>query len=252
MGIFNYFQGELKTVKDENRSKDERINTLEKSHDEQAREITRLQTVNKSLKDANEDLIYQVDAANQYSRRDNIKIFGIPFTKGENLFPIIKKTVNHLGVSLEEKDISVAHRLNTKDTRVEGDKSAIIVKFVRREKKNEVFLAKKKLRTEPLNEYGDLRIYEDVTPLRNRMLYHLRNRKNSDGSKKFAYTWTRDGRIHWRSEEEARKTPQPPAHAVNTPKDLAKLGFSQQEIYDIVNNVRTAAPTTDVTGQTQN
>ena len=68
-------------------------------------------------------------------------------------------------------------------------------------------------------------IYEDVTPLRSRIMYELRNR----GDKKaFKYVWSRGGRIYCRVTDDADKT------TINNPQDLLKVGFTNQEIEDII------------------
>ena len=74
-------------------------------------------------------------------------------------------------------------------------------------------------------------MYEDVTPLRSRIMYALRHRNNKTA---FKYVWSRGGRIYARTQDQAAQDPQPPPLTVNTPDDLAKLGFSEQEIEDII------------------
>lgn len=222
----------------------EELKTRDDLIEKQDTRIAELEQKNVELVKQNTDLVYQLDGASQYNRRDNGKVFGIPYTKDEKPNEIVKEICKHLDVPLTDNDISVAHRLFTKDKRVEGDTPAIIVKFARRDKKNEFYNAKKKLKTSPMAKYPNLAIYEDLTPLRNRMLYQLRNRKDeTTNKKKYMYTWSREGRIYWRTESEAQQTPQPKPHAVNTPDDMKTLGFSDVEIYNIVNNIRPDAPT---------
>ena len=83
-------------------------------------------------------------------------------------------------------------------------------------------------------------IFEDVTPLRSRILYHLRNKENANKEKVYKFVWSREGRIYCRTEEESKRQDKPKPHVVNRPADLANLGFSEKEIDDIVNNRRSS------------
>ena len=120
---------------------------------------------------------------------------------------------------------------------------SIIMRTNRRTIKYELMDKRKQLRINAHPDYPNVAIYEDVTPLRSRMLYALRNRRDQHGNKYYKFTWTREGRIYCRTEEESR-TLQPNGkqarpHVVNRPQDLAKLGFSKQEIENIIYNRRT-------------
>ena len=234
--------GELK-VKHANdlQIRDDKIFDLQKT-------VTDRDTTISNLQKDNKEMLYQQDALSQYNRRDSIKLFGIPHNQTENINDIVKDVAKHLGVDLEDKDISIAHRLFTRDQRNETSHSstdrqnkpppAIIAKLALRNKKNQIYEAKKKLRITKFPKYPNLAIYEDITPLRNRILYKLRNKKDQLDNKVYKFTWTRDGRIYWRTDAESRMDPQPKPHAVNRPDDLKDLGFSEEEIYKIVYNLK--------------
>ena len=74
------------------------------------------------------------------------------------------------------------------------------------------------------------------------MLYALRNRKNEDGTKTYKFTWSKEGKLFCRTEEQAKPTG--PGHklprpgVVNKPKDLLKLGFTEQQVQEIILNKR--------------
>ena len=208
----------------------------------------------KVIMDENVELRNQVDNASQYTRRDNIKIVGIPVTENEDVSKIVIAVAKHNGVNLEEKDISIAHRINTKDDRedptevnTQGRKKkipSIICRLVNRTKKAEIIDTKRQIKMKPDAPYPEAAIYEDVTPLRSRMLFALRNKMESDGKKKFKFVWTRDGRICARTEEESQRKnesgqpAQPRPHFINTPQDLLKEGWNAQEVHDIIHNIR--------------
>ena len=62
-------------------------------------------------------------------------------------------------------------------------------------------------------------------------MYALRHR---DDKKAFKYVWSKGGRIYTRTHDEAAQDPQPKPHILNTPDDLAKLGFSEDEIETLI------------------
>jgi hypothetical protein len=88
----------------------------------------------------------------QYSRRDCVEIRGVPLKRGlrsgeENTDRIVMKVAATVGVEIEEKDISISHRLKTSES-YRGDKlqpPPIIVKFTRRVTKENFYKAQKKL-----------------------------------------------------------------------------------------------------------
>ena len=140
--------------------------------------------------DENVILRNQVDNASQYTRRDNIKIIGIPPTEDEDVNKIVIAVAKHNGVTLEEKDISIAHRINTKDDKedpndlnAQGRKKkipSIICRLVNRTKKAEIIATKRQIKAKPGAPYPEAAIYEDVTPKIIRMLFALRNKLGSD------------------------------------------------------------------------
>ena len=72
----------------------------------------------------------------QYSRRECVKIQGIPVSEQEDTNKIVMKMGELMGIEIKKDDISVSHRLPTSH-KYKGKKTvpAIIVKFVRRDAK---------------------------------------------------------------------------------------------------------------------
>ena len=189
------------------------------------------------------DLQDQTDASSQYNRRDNFKITGVPHNNGEDLLAIIKEATKHIGREIDEKEISDFHRL-PKQSSGSGDTNTppIIVRVNRRCVKHEILGKKSHLRSHPHPSYPNLGFYEDLTPLRSRMLYALRNRKTQGGNKVYKFTWSKQGRIFCRTEQQTipsgpdRKIPKP--SVVNKPSDLINLGFTQEEVNEIISPKR--------------
>ena len=140
------------------------------------------------------------DALANHSRRDNLKIEGIEFTDGEDTNQIIKDIAKYGKVELEEAEISASistsHRLgSTKpDNAIPGQATtkkkipSLFVRFNQRDVKTKFFDARKNLANNPEcpAKYKAIAIYEDVTPLRSRIMYELRQRGDKQA---FKYVW---------------------------------------------------------------
>ena len=190
---------------------------------------------------------FNIDAQAQYNRSENIKIHGIEYKKGEDTNEIVKDVAKHCGVEINDIDLSTSHRLMSKeemnsqihpsnrDTKI----PVIIARINRRDLKAKLLEAKKNItiNTNCPDHLKKALIYEDVTPLRSRIMYHLRQRNNKEA---FKYVWSKGGRIYARTPEDAAlpRDEQPRPFIINTPDDLEKVGFRKDEIEDIINNVR--------------
>ena len=106
---------------------------------------------------------FQTDNIGQYNRRDNIKIIGVPYTADENLIEIAQNIATHIGVNVDNNAISAIHRLPTKDDSIAAP--SIIMRLNRRTIKHELMDNRKNLRSNPHQQYPNIAIYEDVTPL---------------------------------------------------------------------------------------
>ena len=70
----------------------------------------------------------------QYARRDCLEITGIPVVPNDSPALLVEEMSEIMGVNLNKNDISIAHRLPpTKKV-----KDRLIVKFTRREKRDEI------------------------------------------------------------------------------------------------------------------
>jgi hypothetical protein len=123
----------------------------------------------------------------QYSRREILRVTGVPYNQGEDTTDLMIRIANSLGVYISRSDISVSHR---NGRRVEGTPRPILCKFVRREIKNQI-LANRYLagniRTD--DEGKPVRIYIDeaLTTMRANICRKLREEK--------VQHHTRDGKI---------------------------------------------------------
>ena len=134
-----------------------------------------------------DDMANQIDNAQQYSRRDNIKIIGIEPKTNEDVEQIVIDVVKDAGLDITKDDISIAHRINTKGDTTSNNETnshgkpkkipSIIARIKSRKLRNQIFQARKTLHENTAPKHSGGRIYDDLTPLRSRILFALRNRK---------------------------------------------------------------------------
>lgn len=123
------------------------------------------------------------DDLEQYSRRANVRLFGIPEESGENLFTIMTTLFQmRMGINgFKMEDIDRVHRIGTSK---QDKPRPVLLKFVSHRSKVLVLKNRKSLKGSGIN------IKEDLTKVRY-ALYQM-------AVKKFGatHTWTMDGKIH--------------------------------------------------------
>ena len=191
-----------------------------KKLDDTSKEMKRetAQTVNQ-VKEEVQAQKFELDKLEQYGRRDNIKIFGIPPEENENTNQLVVDLAADIGVSISSNDISVSHRLP--GGRNDRPKP-IIVKFVRRDTKSSIMKRKKELKKKENRK--EVYVQEDLTPLRSKIFKELK--RDRDNIKR---VWTVDGKINCIIEEgqyEVKKI-------INSPYDLVKVGWSAEKINEL-------------------
>jgi hypothetical protein len=155
-----------------------------------------------------------VEDLNQYQRRNNLEIHGVP-EDGQNVYDTVFSLCNALEVPLEEKDIDVAHRL---PTRKEDMEKPILVRFVNRWKKEEILMAKKRKPSLTSSDIGirkpARRIYinEHLTAY-----YKMLHKKARDLRPNVKYVWVKDCKVY------ARKTDDSMAIWVKNENDIQNL-----------------------------
>ena len=162
----------------------------------------------------------EVDRLEQYSRRENVRVFGLPEGAGkiEDTSAEVVRLAADMGLHMTKENISVSHRL---PGRGKGPRP-VIVKFVRRSTKVEMLRAKKKLKN--VDGRSQVFVEEDLTPLRSRMMRAVRQ----DPATKSA--WSIDGKIFCIF----RKNGKEEKISVESADDQKKLGFSSGKIKDIL------------------
>lgn len=122
-----------------------------------------------------------IDDLQQYSRRNSLRVNGIPETRGENTTELIKTMVKEkLGTVLEDRDIDRSHRVGKPST---GKTRSIIVKFTSYQPRSAVIKNRRKLKGESIN------IKEDLTQKKQELLVLTSRRPGVISA------WSNDGRI---------------------------------------------------------
>ena len=160
-------------------------------------------------------LLQESNEKNQYDRRECLEIRGIPQPddgRPESTDQIVKNVGNLVDVDITDQDISVSHRLPQRQRRSNGKMSRrnvgpppIIVKFTRRNIKERLYGARRKLSDSTTSDLGYIeenKIYlaESLTEM-NRELFRACFSVKKELQYKFI--WTQNGRIFLRENKES-------------------------------------------------
>ena len=160
-------------------------------------------------------LTYDNDRLEQYTRRENIRIFGVQSETGESSDSVEKKALEVMkatGASVSSNDIAACHRVG----RPKNGSQPIIVRFVSRKKRAEVMRNKRHLKDQ--RQQKKTFITDDLTGHRLKLFHYVKDLNQIEK------VWTVDGKIFC-----VRKTapgvadPQKPI-VVENADDLFKLG----------------------------
>ena len=143
-----------------------------------------------------------VEEREQYLRRDCLVISGIPKTPEENTDEIVKEVATLMDVDLDVSDISISHRLPTKSA---SSYPNIIVKFTRRECKDNIYRQRKRLKEYTISDInlgrvaGNKIFISESLTANNKQLFDkcLEYKKEH----RYKYIWTWHGKIFLRKDE---------------------------------------------------
>ena len=165
----------------------------------------------------------QNDKMEQYSRRENVKVYGMKEREGEkegDLISLLEEVGTAMEVEVDSKAISAIHRLGRKE---QGTRP-VIVRFSNRRERSKLLDKKKSLKDNqcvkdnPRLE-NHVSISEDLTPARRKLLTKVRETERVE----FAYV--KDGAI-------LAKLRRGPFVRVEDPDDLFKLGIEDVNYRD--------------------
>ena len=175
------------------------VRQLEENVEQNSKKLSNLQSSDQNLQFELNHLITKCksleehcDLLEQYTRRTNIRIFGIPENTRENTNEHVKAFCkDHLIIKLKDGDISRSHRLGKHKLHNRSHPRPIIVRLVQHNKKVEILKQKRLLRSKRL-PYS---MQEDLTEKRRSIVRYLRDEDVRDVISK---VWTIDGVIFFR------------------------------------------------------
>lgn len=169
-----------------------KLNTLEKQNDGLRKENEVLVKANDDLQKRVTKLESAVDAAEQYSRRNCLRISGYEERALENTDTIVFEIANAIGVDLDVRDVDRSHRLGKPGTAAEPQTKSrdIIVKFSTYRLRNKFYKARTLTKDKG---YKGVFVNEDLTRSRSKLLYEAPGRRVKSGQLKSA--WSSDGTV---------------------------------------------------------
>ena len=121
---------------------EKKIVALEKSNAELAKENHFLRQESSRVSNSLNQMKAALDDQEQYIRRDCLEIRGVPTSSSEDTNEIVKNIGSLVNVCIEDKDISISHRIKSGTSAI----SPIIVKFTRRGVRDNLYKARTKLK----------------------------------------------------------------------------------------------------------
>lgn len=197
----------LQTSQDELMTK---LGEVEKDNAQLKVECEKLKKINIELGNRVGGLEYEIAELQQYTRNQNIEIRGIPMTRNEDVYVVLKAVAQALGVAFNRDTISVAHRLPT--PRGKSFHPSIVVQFTSRTTRATWIDAAKQKRISTTDlaaslPAGPVFVVDHLTA-RNKGILGQAKYQVKQGN--LAFAWSRDGKIF------VRKTADSPAHRVSS------------------------------------
>lgn len=193
------------------------MDEIKKQYREINRENQEYKALNAQLTQKVTTLESKVRDLEQYSRRDNIEISGLPKTAGEDERSILRDVGRAIGLEVNENSVVAVHRVPTYNkTRA----PPIVARFTTRDQRDAWIQAFKKMKTvlacDINNRFPATKIFigEHLTPDNKQFL-----RKLKDACKELniKYVWCREGKFYVRKSEGENGV------RVNSVEDLQKI-----------------------------
>ena len=177
------------------------------------------------------------DALEQYSRRNTVRISGLPEESNEDTDGIVLKVAQELDVPMTLSDIDRSHRVGRMDdNRAGGGRRRsrdIIVKFATYNARQRLYIKRRDLRqTRNMNHVF---INEDLTKKRSKLLYNARCLVRT---KKLKSAYASDGKIFVRDEHDRR-------HLIKCDIDLSEFGDPTESRKDLARLAALPPPVLD-------
>lgn len=178
------------------------MQTIKNEFAEIKKENERLHERSKVMSEHIVELRDRVRNLEQYSRRSNVEISGIPPSPNEDVRTIVQDAGAAIGVEIRPEDVAAAHRIPTyKKDRI----PSIVVQFRDRGMRDNCisrFREKKTLTANQINkqfpQHQRVYINEHLTPENKQLLASLKKKCREIN---YAYVWCREGKFFIRKSE---------------------------------------------------
>ena len=179
-------------------------NNLVKISKTQEVEIKNIKSHSTELEESGKIEQDKVDSLEQYGRRNNLEIVGVPYKEGENTNKIAMEVCKLIHVDITQDRISASHRLQT-NKRTNEKITSIIVTFISRDVRNKVFSNRKLIRSADMKKFfingiENLYVNENLTKFRKKLFWSAKQKAKSNG---FRFYWTANGNVFVRRSEES-------------------------------------------------
>ena len=205
---------ELKTCNDTLRAKVNELETkIARTEEQHVVEVNEMQKEQATMENKLQELALQHDELEQYTRKVNLEIYGIPERKDEDLVNVVLDLAERLDVDLLPEDIDITHRLNKKKEK----SRPIIIRFANYCSKDQMYRSRLKLRKLNVQSMGAEKIFinENLTARRAALFKRARDKSRSN---KGWRVWTMDGKIFIKTSPDSNN-----AIRIKTIEDLEKL-----------------------------
>lgn len=170
-------------------------------------ELTNLKKENKELREHStilstevRDLKERLRNLEQYTRKNNVEVSGIPETAGENVLDIVSDMGAVLGVEINEHQVNAAHRVPS----YKKDRTpSIVIQFNTRVTKDTLLAKFREMKTlsahqvNPVFPQQKVYVNEHLSPENKVFLARLKQKCKEVG---YTYAWCRDGKFFVRRE----------------------------------------------------
>jgi hypothetical protein len=214
---FEGFKESMQMFSDVIDKANENMKKLSENYKELKNENQQIRAVNIELKEEVASLKLRMRQIEQYSRKTNIEIQGVPVTNSEDPVRIAVDVGKALGVELKAEDVMAAHRVPTFKPRAI---TPLIVQLKDRRLKDMCIAAykkKKKLTAKDVNPVfprNNVYVNDHLTPETKNL---LRLTKMKAKEINYKYVWCNEGKIFVRSEDGQKCV------RIDSEQDLCKL-----------------------------
>ena len=162
-------------------------------------------------------LAYHNEKLEQYTRRDNLRLFNFPMCEDKDLRSKFIEMAATLGVTLHDHDINIIHIKLTASARSQS----VIVKMNNRKLRHDILYAKKALLNTDGSVFKGVFVQEDLTSQKSKLLKFIKGNANVERAQ------TSEGRLRVTLKEDCGAGKRV---TIENPDNLFKVGVDNLDI----------------------